>query len=180
MFHFLVQALTLIRLPLAGGVLLATILLAPSQYLIVALICLVLIETSDVLDGFLARRLKTTSELGEMLDPYADSVSRFTFYFALTLGDYTLLIVPYTMFIRDITVAYSRIRFAERRITVSAKLSGKAKAWVQGVGALILVVDPLYNPGFNPDPIVVQIVSWIVVIVTASSAIEYVSAALDV
>ena len=41
-----------------------------------------LIEISDLLDGHLARNLKQESELGKVLDPFADSLSRLTYFVA--------------------------------------------------------------------------------------------------
>lgn len=172
--HRFVHALTIARLPIAVSVLLAAVYLPSALYLKVALACLVLMEASDVLDGFFARRLDATTEVGAMLDPYADSVSRFTFFYSLALTNNALFIVPYIMFFRDITVAYTRIYSAKQGKSVSAKYSGKAKAGIQGLGALILVIYPILSFGTPQDPTITHFVSWIIALFTALSAIEYI------
>ena len=45
------------------------------NHIIAAFICLVLSGISDMLDGFLARLLHQTSELGKLLDPIADKLT---------------------------------------------------------------------------------------------------------
>jgi CDP-diacylglycerol--glycerol-3-phosphate 3-phosphatidyltransferase len=45
--------------------------------------CFIAIEVSDLLDGHLARMFKQETELGKVLDPFADSLSRLTYFVAL-------------------------------------------------------------------------------------------------
>ena len=44
----------------------------------------ILSELSDLFDGFLARRHNKVTELGKILDPMADSIFRFSVFFAFT------------------------------------------------------------------------------------------------
>ncbi len=174
--HLLVQVLTAVRVPLAiaFALVLPGSAAEPSGYL-VCLALLVLQEASDVLDGALARRLGVVSRWGQMFDPFADSVSRLIVYWALAQAGLTLAVLPLLMALRDVTVAYSRLMVAGRGGSVSARLSGKIKAWVQGLGAMILVSAPLYPWATLPTP---ATVSWIVLLVTTASAVEYVHAAV--
>ena len=111
-----------------------------------------------------------------MFDPFADSVSRLIVYWALAQAGLTLAVVPLVMALRDVTVAYSRLVVADHGGSVSARLSGKIKAWIQGLGAMLLTTAPLHPSwAIVPTP---TTVSWIVVLVTAASAVEYVLAAL--
>ena len=81
-----------------------------SPFLLIA-VCLVfaLIEVSDLLDGHAARALNQESEIGKVLDPFADSLSRLTYFVAFAgsgiLPLWILLILVY----RDVTVAYIRV-----------------------------------------------------------------------
>ena len=107
------------------------------------LLCWVLfaaMEVSDLLDGYLARKLNQNSDWGKVLDPFADSLSRLT-YFACFAGTG---ILPLWMFIiilyRDLGVAYLRIIVGRAGTVLGARLSGKVKAWIYaagGVGGMI-------------------------------------------
>ena len=172
----IVYTLTVGRVPLAVLFALLYLSLGPSMSrMVLCLVVLGLVEASDGLDGYLARRWNFTSEQGAMLDPYADSVSRLVVFWSLAVAGTVLAVVPLVMAARDVTVAYTRIVLTRKRATVAAKWSGKIKAVVQAGAAFILVSGPLYHPvtGLWPN----AVVSWIVIVVTCLSAVEYVLAA---
>ena len=114
---------------------------AGSPLLLVAVwAILALMELSDLFDGFVARRLHQESELGKILDPCADSISRLTYFVALAgsaiLPIWVLLVLVY----RDIGVAYIRVMFSREKYLMPARFSGKLKAWVYaGAGIAGLV-----------------------------------------
>jgi CDP-diacylglycerol--glycerol-3-phosphate 3-phosphatidyltransferase len=106
-----------------------------------------LIEISDFFDGYLARRLKLESELGKVLDPLADSLSRLT-YFVCFAGSglmpvWVLLVLVY----RDVGVSYIRVLFSRQRVMLPARISGKVKAWVYaftgGAGTVFVALQVL-------------------------------------
>lgn len=173
--YLLVQILTAVRVPLAitFAVLLPSSA-ADASWLLVCLALLLLQEVSDVLDGALARRLGVVSRWGQVFDPFADSISRLIVYWALAQAGLTLAVVPLVMAVRDVTVAYSRLVAADHGGSVSARLSGKIKAWVQGLGAIFLTATPLFASAGDDA---IRVASWIVLLVTAASAMEYVLAA---
>jgi CDP-diacylglycerol--glycerol-3-phosphate 3-phosphatidyltransferase len=113
-----------------------------SPYLLIA-VCLVfaLIEFSDLFDGHLARTLGQESELGKVLDPFADSLSRLTYFVAFAgsgiLPIWILLILIY----RDISVAYIRVIVSSQKVLMSARLSGKVKAWIYALAGIAGIVD---------------------------------------
>ncbi|NIA20811.1 MAG: hypothetical protein GWP05_02315 [Anaerolineaceae bacterium] len=137
----LVQYITVARVPLAAA---AAILLyfdfagprTPAAYVVVGL--LVVCELTDLFDGLLARHLNVSSRFGSLFDPYCDSVSRIVIFFGLAAAG----ICPFWLFLllalRDISVAYIRIMCILSDRPVSARLSGKTKALVQGLGAILL------------------------------------------
>ena len=106
-------------------------------------VCLVfaLIEVSDLLDGHAARTLGQESELGKVLDPFADSLSRLTYFIAFAgagiLPLWILLILVY----RDITVAYIRVMVSRANVLMPARVSGKIKAWVYAFAGIGGIVD---------------------------------------
>ncbi len=175
----LVQFFTLVRIPVAIGM---VVLLLYSQRLSFGVIflgaCLIgVIELSDLLDGMIARRYGFVTEWGAMLDPFSDSISRLLIYWGLSMAGLALPLVPLTMALRDITVAYCRITMSRFGKTVSAKRSGKIKAIVQGVGAIVLLVGPLYWPYIGKWTVVAF--SWLIITVTGVSVVEYAAGAVS-
>ncbi len=173
---WLVQAVTLARLPLAAGF--AALLLYVKHtdgVLAGALVLLLLCELTDLLDGILARRIGVRSEWGALLDPYSDSVSRMIIYWGLACSGLAMAIVPLAMAVRDITVAYSRIVLTRYGHSVAANWSGKIKAGVQAVGAWLLVLGPIYWKWTGEWPRTA--ISLIVFVATLASAVQYVKSA---
>jgi phosphatidylglycerophosphate synthase len=82
------------------------------------------------------------------------------------------------MALRDITVAYCRITLSRFGKTVSAKRSGKIKAVFQGVGAIVIILGPLYWPYTGKWTL--HLLSWLIISVTLFSIIEYAAGAISV
>ena len=174
--YALVTALTLVRMPLAAAF--AGVLLVGDRgwtTTLAAVALLTLSEISDGLDGYLARRLGAASRFGALLDPYSDSISRITIYWALAATDRTFACVPLVLALRDVTVAYCRILWIGANRSGGALLSGKLKAIVQGVGAFTLILWPHLLPQW---PGLAPAMSWAVIVVTLLSLVEYVGQTL--
>jgi CDP-diacylglycerol--glycerol-3-phosphate 3-phosphatidyltransferase len=175
--YILVQSMTFVRIPLSILFLIIRLYGKNADLrLILSLLLLIIIELTDAFDGKIARRYKLTSEYGATLDPFADSISRLIVYWALATTGHVIFLVPLVMAVRDITVAYSRIILAQNNKTVSAKLSGKAKASVQAIGSFLALLGPLYWDHIGYWSF--YALSWLIIAVTSLSAIEYVSDAL--
>ncbi len=101
--------------------------------LIALWIVYLLIEFSDLADGFLARRLKQESELGRVLDPFADSLSRLSSFLAFTVIDILPLWIFMIVLYRDLWVNFLRLLTAKQGLLQGARLTGKIKAWVYGL-----------------------------------------------
>ncbi len=103
-------------------------------------IVFLIIEVSDLLDGHFARRLGQESELGKVLDPFADSFSRLTYFLAF-VGSGLLPLWIFLIFVyRDISVAYIRVMISHQKVLMPARASGKLKAWIYafaGIGGLV-------------------------------------------
>ena len=171
--YILIQSITLVRIPLS--VMFFVILTAGKEStaeLIIAMGLLLLIETTDAVDGHIARRFNLASEYGATLDPYADSISRLLVYSALASKNLVLLLVPLTMALRDITVAYARILLAKMNCSVSARISGKIKAIIQAFGAFLAILGPYYWDRLGNWSF--YFLSWVIISVTFLSSIEYV------
>lgn len=87
---------------------------------------------TDQVDGWLARRAGTESDLGKILDPVADKV--------LVLATMIVLIEPVfpawmvaAIVARELLVSGLRLAAAERGVIVAARDLGKLKTWAQAV-----------------------------------------------
>jgi CDP-diacylglycerol--glycerol-3-phosphate 3-phosphatidyltransferase len=171
--YILIQSVTLVRIPLS--VIFFVLLTACKEStltLVLAVGVLLLVETTDAVDGHIARYFNLASEYGATLDPYADSISRLIVYSALASKNLVFLLVPLIMALRDITVAYARILLAKKNRSVSARISGKIKAIVQAVGSFLAILGPYYWDRVGDWSF--YALSWIIITVTFLSSIEYV------
>lgn len=111
------------------------------------LVAFALIEASDFFDGYLARKLNLESELGKVLDPLADSLSRLTYFVCFAASGimpaWVLLVLVY----RDVGVSYIRVLFSRWSVLLPARVSGKVKAWVYafagGAGTAVFALKTL-------------------------------------
>jgi len=112
-----------------------------SPFLLIG-VCLVfaLIEVSDLLDGHAARVLNQESEMGKVLDPFADSLSRLTYFVAFAGSGILPLWILLILIYRDVAVAYIRVMVSRGKILLPARTSGKIKAWIYafaGIGGIV-------------------------------------------
>lgn len=139
--YMLVQYVSVARIPLAAAAGIVLHVAGPGGALAWGVVgLLVLCELTDILDGLLARRLGASSRFGSLFDPYCDSISRLVIFFGLASKGLCPAWLFLLMALRDISVAYIRIMYILAGKQASARLSGKAKAWVQGLGAILLAV----------------------------------------
>ncbi len=113
---------------------------------VVALVCVFLMELSDLLDGTIARRIGVVSDVGKLLDPAADSFSRLAVFLALATHAAPGGGEPWfpawgvaLLLLRDVGVSFLRQLAAVSGVVVAARPSGKIKALVQG-GAIWLIL----------------------------------------
>ena len=107
-------------------------------------------EASDVLDGWVARKFGETSDLGKVLDPFSDVLSRLTLFLCfLLLGEvpaWFFLIVLY----REVSVTFVRMLLMQKGIVQAASSGGKTKAvlyFLVSLLALLHLSVPEWGPG---------------------------------
>jgi CDP-diacylglycerol---glycerol-3-phosphate 3-phosphatidyltransferase len=139
----------------------------------------VFFELTDMVDGAVARHLEQTSQLGKILDPLADSVSRFTIFlgFLVVEPSYASVWAIACIFYRDSIVSTVRVLAASQGVIVSARLSGKVKAVVQGTAIVALLAARALHErlGWTPEEVAAHArgVMWFVAAVTFLSLFDY-------
>ena len=137
------MALTASRLVLAPVffVLFELAIPGPAWLIIPVCVSFALMEISDLLDGHAARTLKQESEIGKVLDPFADSLSRLTYFVAFAGAGILPLWILLVLIYRDVAVAYIRVMVSRGNVLMPARTSGKVKAWVYAFAGIGGVVD---------------------------------------
>ena len=114
------------------------------QSALLLLTLLVAAGGSDLLDGYLARRWGQVTNLGKILDPFADSLYRMAVFLTLTMPPvslplYLILIILY----RESSISTLRTVVALKGVALQARWSGKIKAVLQGA-VIIIITSLLY------------------------------------
>lgn len=98
-------------------------------------------ELSDAFDGYLARKTNQVTDLGKILDPMADSISRISVFLTFTQGPVGLPLALVFIFIyRDSVISTLRTICALRGFALAARKSGKIKAVLQGMAAFFILL----------------------------------------
>jgi len=150
--------------------------LASLPYLMLGL--LIVSEFSDVFDGFLARRRNQVTDLGKVLDPMADSITRISLFLTFTQGFVKLpLLIVLVFLYRDFFISTLRTLCAMRGVALAARWSGKLKAIIQAIVAFLIVILMIpYTTGQLSLELFQKIsvtAVTIAAIYTALSAIDY-------
>jgi CDP-diacylglycerol---glycerol-3-phosphate 3-phosphatidyltransferase len=104
-------------------------------------------ELTDFFDGIIARRYKQVTFFGKLMDPFADSISRFTVFLCFLAKGLAPVWLIAIFFYRDVLVSVIRVFSMKEGVVVSARRSGKIKAWAQAICILsvfvILILEKL-------------------------------------
>jgi cardiolipin synthase len=143
---------------------------------IAALLLVGLMELSDLFDGYYARKLNQVSDIGKILDPFADHIYRLSFFLFYLLSN----VIPIWMFLicfyRDSLVLNLRVFASSNKNTfVAARQAGKIKALFQSIVIMAIILLKIINhkvivPNME---LINYTLMFIATIVTLWSAIDY-------
>jgi CDP-diacylglycerol--glycerol-3-phosphate 3-phosphatidyltransferase len=107
---------------------------------ILLLVLYALTELSDLFDGIIARKHNLVTDLGKVMDPFADTFSRLTYFVCLTgVG-----IMPIWAFViimwREFSIVFLRMLMMGKGKAVAANIWGKSKAVLYAVSGLAGIV----------------------------------------
>lgn len=169
------NVVTAMRLPLAP---LTVVFMVQGETWAVATaaVLALVLEATDLLDGYVARQYGAVTSFGKLFDPFSDAFCRFTLFlgmYAIGVAELWMIMV---IFYRDSSISFIRSVAAIRSVVVAARPSGKLKAVVQGVGTQIIFISLLAAAMF-PNHTWLESVPWwtmlIVTLVTAASFVDY-------
>ena len=140
-----------------------------------ALALYTLASVTDYIDGYMARRLKVESPLGEMLDPIADKLLVAAVLLALasvTSSGWVFLVPALIILIRELMISGLREFLAKQNVSAPVTRLAKWKTTVQ-----ILALGFLMGaPGFPTFPLAHEIgitLLWLAAILTVQTGSGY-------
>jgi CDP-diacylglycerol--glycerol-3-phosphate 3-phosphatidyltransferase len=178
------------QLNLANSITIARILLVPVFLVLLlgglpepwgdlaAAAVFILAAATDKLDGYVARRNKQITTLGQFLDPLADKLLIAAALIALVAQDRVAAWVATVIIVREIAVSVLRIIGVSQGVSIPADRYGKLKTVLQ----IVYVVYVLFPTADIAEFIhvstdVAVIIQWIlavvVVVVTLYSGVRY-------
>lgn len=95
----------------------------------------IVMELSDLADGWVARKQGIVSDAGKLLDPFADVVARLTYFSVFS----AFRIMPVWMFVlimyRELGIIFVRLMLIRDGVALGARGGGKLKSFVYGLAA---------------------------------------------
>ncbi|MBA2321092.1 MAG: CDP-alcohol phosphatidyltransferase family protein [Deltaproteobacteria bacterium] len=148
---------------------------------VVAAFLAILLELTDLADGWMARRYGYVTDFGKLFDPFSDAFCRFTLFlglYAIGVADLWMIMV---IFYRDSSISFFRTVAAVRNVVLAARRSGKIKALVQGIGTQVVFVALVLRAILPGQDWLERLPWWtmlVMTVVTAASFVDYFQANL--
>jgi CDP-diacylglycerol--glycerol-3-phosphate 3-phosphatidyltransferase len=133
------NTITAARMPLAP-LAVAALLMGTTTGVVIAAVLSLILEITDLADGWIARRYQVVSDFGKLFDPFSDAFSRFTLFLGLFALGHANIWMILVIFFRDSFISFIRTVSATRDVVLAARPSGKIKAVVQGVGTQVCYI----------------------------------------
>lgn len=159
----LANKITLLRISFIP--LIALVLLLPSipYNMLIAALLFFVIALTDLIDGYVARKLGEVTDLGKVFDPLADKLLVTVILLCLvelrTVSAIPVMIIVF----RELLILGIRIVAGSHGKIIAASLGGKWKTVFQDAAVLMLILNVPYG----------VLVFWTSVVLTVTSGLEY-------
>ncbi len=147
-------------------------------------ICYVVAELSDLLDGKIARKYNLVTDLGKVMDPFADTLSHLTFFVCFMYAG----LMPALAFIicmwREFSILFLRMLMMKKGKAVAANIWGKSKTVlyaIVSVLSMIYLVATTFAPGewAHAYYIVLQVLFYLAAAASLLSFTTYAKAIIE-
>ena len=133
----------------------------------IALAIFVVASLTDLLDGKIARKYNLVTNFGKFMDPLADKMLVCSALICLTALDKLPAWITIVIICRDFVISGFRLVAADNGVVIAASYWGKYKTTFQMIMVCLLIAD------LAPLVLVTTIVTWIAVILTIVSLVDY-------
>lgn len=145
-------------------------------YVAILVVLYGIMELTDLLDGKIARKYKLVTDLGKVLDPFADVISHLTFFTCLL----AVGIMPVWAFIfilwREFAQSFTRMLMMGKGKAMAANIFGKAKTCLYALSCICgFILRFLYVCGVSGTGVKVyaSIVTVLFALAAFSSVMSY-------
>ena len=109
-----------------------------------ALIVYIVASFTDFLDGYLARRYNLITELGKVLDPFADKVMLITVLICLYIWGRIPLIIPVIVVVKEVFMIVSGLilYLRKERMVIPSNIFGKSATVMFMLSIMLLMIFP--------------------------------------
>ena len=133
----------------------------------VSLAIFIVASLTDLLDGKIARKYNLVTNFGKFMDPLADKMLVCSALICLTALDKLPAWITIVIICRDFVISGFRLVAADNGVVIAASYWGKYKTTFQMIMVCLLIAD------LAPLVLVTTIVTWIAVILTIVSLVDY-------
>ena len=149
------------------------LVLAYSGQMIWAFVVFVLASLSDMLDGYVARHYNQVTNFGKFMDPLADKVlvmaAMCFFVESGRMPGWALAIV----LLREFAVSGMRLIAVEQGRVIAAAWSGKIKTTATMICLCLMLLFPAPGLGDSAPDLLAILCTWVILITTVYSGVEY-------
>ncbi len=109
-------------------------------YLSLLTIIWLYIEVTDLMDGIIARNNGLITDLGKVMDPFADTFSRLTYFVCFTFGGLMPVWVFLIIMYRELLMLFLRLLMIKNGKAVAANVFGKIKSVLYALSAIFTLL----------------------------------------
>jgi len=144
------------------------------NFILISFIIMLISEATDLIDGNVARKEGIVTDLGKILDPMSDSISRFLYFFAFAYHGLFPIWFLIIFYLRDIAVAKIRLTSSLSGFVMGARFSGKLKSTVLFIGQYLLLLVLIINSNnYNNQPSNSFLIGLVIVGYSVIAALMY-------
>ena len=119
---------------------------------IVLIAIFAIIEITDLLDGMIARKYGLVTDIGKVLDPFADVMSKVTYFLCFAVAGLMYPAVFLIILYREFAILFVRMLMLRKGVAMAARIGGKIKTVLymlaSGAALLVLLTEALaLDPG---------------------------------
>ena len=142
------------------------ILLLHPRHPLLPCLLFILAGLSDILDGWLARKLGYVSKLGKLLDPLADKILIVGIMIIMATQHIISVWLVIIMIARELAISSLRGAAAQEGVIVAASFLGKLKTASQFIAIFMLMYEPQWHAIGNAT-------LWLATVLSLVSALQY-------